>query len=146
LKKRLIKLFMSQTVPLPTLADTQNLGAWLAGQLKAGDVLLLHGDLGAGKTTLARAIIQTLCPHETEVPSPTFTLVQHYESALGPLAHFDLYRVKYSEEIIELGWHDALQGIVLVEWPDRLGPLLPPKARHVRLQHGENHSAILENF
>jgi len=137
---------MRTTLPLNTLEDTEKLGQRLAEQLTPGDVLLLHGDLGAGKTTLARAIIRTLCPEENEVPSPTFTLVQHYDSLRGPLMHFDLYRVKHSEEIIDLGWHDALQGIVLVEWPDRLGPLTPPRARHVRLFVDDSRTVQLENI
>jgi len=125
---------------LPDLAATAALARQLAQHLSAGDVVALSGDLGAGKTELARAIILALCPQETEVPSPTFTLVQHYESERGPLAHFDLYRLTQPDDVLELGWHDALSGIVLVEWPQRLGPWLPKNAIHIQLdvQTGES--------
>jgi tRNA threonylcarbamoyladenosine biosynthesis protein TsaE len=95
----------------------------LAPQLRAGDVLFLRGDLGAGKTVFARALIRALTDDpDMNVPSPTFTLVQTYDTSAGPLWHFDLYRLKSAEEIYEIGWEDALGGaIMVVEWPERLG-------------------------
>ena len=95
----------------------------MAPQLRAGDVLFLQGDLGAGKTVFARALIRTLAGDTNlTVPSPTFTLVQTYDTAAGSLWHFDLYRLKDAEEIYEIGWEDALSGaIMIVEWPERLG-------------------------
>ena len=117
---------------LPDLAATTRLGAAIAGGLKAGDAVALWGDLGAGKTTLARAILQALGVTEA-VPSPTFTLVQSYDT-LPPVAHFDLYRLKSAREMVELGFEDALDnGAVLVEWPERAPEALPPEALHVRL-------------
>jgi tRNA threonylcarbamoyladenosine biosynthesis protein TsaE len=103
------------------------LAARLAPQLKAGDVVTLRGDLGAGKTAFARALINALSPTPQEVPSPTFTLVQTYELAHFMIWHFDLYRLQEKEiDILELGWEEALQtGVSLVEWPERLGSLLP---------------------
>jgi tRNA threonylcarbamoyl adenosine modification protein YjeE len=119
-------------LPLPDLDATARLGAAIAGGLRAGDAVALWGDLGAGKTTLARAILRALGVTE-EVPSPTFTLVQSYET-LPPVAHFDLYRLKNAREMAELGFDDALEdGAVLVEWPERAPEALPPEALHVRL-------------
>lgn len=119
-------------IALPDPAATEALARALAPRLKAGDLLLLQGDLGAGKTHFARALLRALpgpAGSESEaVPSPTFTLVQLYERDLGPVWHFDLYRLTRHEEIWELGWEEALAGLVLVEWPERLGPLLPADA------------------
>jgi len=117
---------------LPDLDATARLGARIAGGLKLGDAVALWGDLGAGKTTLARAILQALGVTE-DVPSPTFTLVQSYDTR-PPVAHFDLYRLKHAREMQELGFEDALDnGAVLVEWPERAPEALPPEALHVRL-------------
>ena len=128
----------AQTFPLPSLEATEALGQRLAAALQPGHVVLLEGDLGAGKTTLARSIIQALCANEREVPSPTFTLVQVYEGAKGPVYHFDLYRLTAPEDVYELGWQDALVGITLVEWPVRLGPLKPAEAVVVQLAYGDS--------
>lgn len=94
----------------------------LAKQIKNGDILLFEGPLGAGKSVFARALIRALCANpDLEVPSPTFTLVQYYDSNKGPLYHFDLYRIEDTEEIFEIGWEEALSdGILLIEWPNRL--------------------------
>ena len=112
------------------LADesrTVLLGEDIAAVLKPGDVLALEGDLGAGKTTLARAIIRAAAADpELIVPSPTFTLVEVYDTPRGSYWHFDLYRLDDPQQVYELGWEEALaEGIVLLEWPERLGRLLP---------------------
>lgn len=116
------------TVTLADEAATARLGALLARRLGPGDMVALAGDLGAGKTALARAIVRALTgdPHE-ETPSPTFTLVQTYEAAAGfAVAHFDLYRIEREAEVLDLAFEEAVaEGVALVEWPDRLGPLLP---------------------
>jgi tRNA threonylcarbamoyl adenosine modification protein YjeE len=120
-------------IALPTLAETGRLGAAIARHLRVGDAVALWGDLGAGKTTLARAILTALGV-TGEVPSPTFTIVQTYETPALPVSHYDLYRLKSAREMAELGFEDALdQGAVLVEWPERAPEALPPGTLHVRL-------------
>ena len=122
---------------LPDDDVTQDLGRRLAAKAQPGDVLLLEGPLGAGKSTLARAFIRALLhdPRLT-VPSPTFTLVQSYTAPSGvEIWHYDLWRLDGPAGLEELGWDEAQDGIVLVEWPDRLGDLTPPHALHLRLSH-----------
>lgn len=105
---------------LPDDAATNALGAELAAGLKPGDLVILEGDLGAGKTALARAIIRTLAGDERmDVPSPTFALVQPYETPGGPVLHADLYRLGDPREVDELGLLDNPDAIVLVEWAER---------------------------
>lgn len=103
------------------------LAALIAATARPGDMIALHGDLGAGKTTFARALIRNLAVNpEEEIPSPTFTLVQTYATPRMNVAHFDLYRLADPEEMIELGLDELLSsGIALVEWPERGGDLLP---------------------
>ncbi len=125
------------TLELSDEAATEALAARLCALLRPGDVVALGGDLGAGKTALARAVIRTAAGAEVEVPSPTFTLVQTYDLPIGPLWHFDLYRLSGPDEVIELGWDEArAEGIVLVEWPDRLGRLVPADRLEIVLSFG----------
>lgn len=101
-------------------AATTRLGQALARHLTAGEVVLLSGDLGMGKSTLARGLIRALTRPDEDVPSPTFTLVQFYESR-PPVAHFDLYRLEDPREVDEIGLYEAIDdGVALVEWPERL--------------------------
>jgi|SRR5215469_2879827 len=117
------------TIELPDENATAALAARLAALARPGDVIALKGELGAGKTSFARAFIAARGAAET-VPSPTFTLVQTYELADGAVWHFDLYRLRAPEEAWELGIEEAFHtGIALIEWPERLGALLP--ARHL---------------
>lgn len=119
---------------LPDEAATAALAALLADRLQPGDVILLDGALGVGKTCFARALIRHLSGDETEVPSPSFNLVLTYDIPPnrfkgGVLWHFDLYRVSHPRELDELGLDDALRdGVTLIEWPDRLGPQMPAHA------------------
>jgi tRNA threonylcarbamoyladenosine biosynthesis protein TsaE len=114
---------------LPDLAATEALAARLAQRLAPGDAVLLEGPLGAGKSAFARALIRAaVADPALEVPSPTFTLVQSYETRRGRIHHFDLWRLSGPADLAELGWDQALADIVVVEWPDRLGALRPARA------------------
>jgi hypothetical protein len=121
---------------LPDEAATEALARDIAANLRPGDTVALSGDLGAGKTTFARALIRALAADPLlEVPSPTFTLVQTYETAGMPVAHVDLYRIGDQREINETGLLDALtDGAVLIEWPERAGSYLPADRLDVALE------------
>jgi len=120
---------------LPNLSATQRLGVLLADGLGAGDIISLSGPLGAGKSALARAIILSANPNETDVPSPTFSLVQTYELAdKTPLWHLDLYRIETPEDAMQLGLDDAfVDAACLIEWPDRLKEFLPSSTLSIHL-------------
>ena len=115
---------------LPDPDATDAVARRMAARLAPGDCVLLAGPIGAGKSHLARAAIRALTHPDQEVPSPTYTLMQGYETAAGPLWHLDLYRLAEPEELAELGLDEVVEGAIsLIEWPERLGPLLP--ARHL---------------
>ena len=116
------------SIDLVSEAATSALAARLARLAHRGDVLALRGELGSGKTSFARAFIRALGRGDEEVPSPTFTLVEVYDLGEGgpPVWHFDLFRLTKEDQVYELGFEEALAGgISLIEWPDRLGALLP---------------------
>lgn len=117
---------------------TRTAGATLATLAQAGDVIALYGELGAGKTTLSRGLICALMQQETEVPSPTYTLVQTYDGPAFPIFHFDLYRLNSPDELIELGWEETQTGLAVIEWPDRAADRLPRWRLDVRLTPYEN--------
>ncbi len=114
-------------------AATLAAGAALAGQLRAGDVVAMTGDLGAGKTTLVRGLLQAL-GHEGEVPSPSFAIVQPYEDIDPPVWHADLYRLNDRSELAELGLDSLGDGILIVEWPERAGEWAWPDALRLSLE------------
>jgi tRNA threonylcarbamoyladenosine biosynthesis protein TsaE len=129
------------TVDLPDETATADLAARLAAIAEPADIIALKGELGTGKTVFARAFIRERGEPD-DVPSPTFTLVQIYD--VGPTAiwHFDLYRIRTPEEAWDLGIEDAFTaGISLVEWPERLGPLLPERRLEITFSFGADPGA-----
>jgi tRNA threonylcarbamoyladenosine biosynthesis protein TsaE len=128
-------------IDLPDEAATGALAVRLAAVARPGDVIALKGELGAGKTSFARAFIRAL-GGTGEVPSPTFTLVQVYELPTATVWHFDGYRLRDPEEAWELGIEDAFaDGVSLIEWPDRFGGLLPARRLEIALSAGATASA-----
>jgi tRNA threonylcarbamoyladenosine biosynthesis protein TsaE len=117
-------------------AATEDLGARLARELRAGDVITLSGPLGVGKTALARAMIRSL-GHSGEVPSPSFALVQPYEELDPPIWHVDLYRIEHPEEIEEIGLDSVSDAALLVEWPERAGSDFWPEALRLTIDFAQ---------
>lgn len=127
----------SFSLVLASADQTADFAHQLARVLTVGDVVALTGDIGAGKTHFARSLIQSLQDMPEDVPSPTFTLVQVYETRAGDVWHADLYRLSSVDESIELGLTEAFEtAICLIEWPDRLGDLLPPEALNLTFSQG----------
>jgi tRNA threonylcarbamoyladenosine biosynthesis protein TsaE len=135
-----------RTFRADSAAATAALAARLAAALAPGDAVALVGDLGAGKTTFARALIAAMAAAAgqapPEVPSPTFTLVQTYDFPRAAIWHFDLFRIERPEDALELGLDEALaEGIALIEWPERLGTLLPAERIEVAIAFAEEPDA-----
>jgi tRNA threonylcarbamoyladenosine biosynthesis protein TsaE len=139
---------MTTTIELKDAEATAALGRAVAPLLEPGEAVLLYGPLGMGKSTLARGLIRALAGEDEDVPSPTFTLVQFYETD-PPVAHFDLYRLSRPEEAFEIGLDEALDvGAALIEWPERLGEdparVLGPDILTITLEEsGEGRSATV---
>lgn len=130
-----------------TATETQKIAKELANTLQKGDVLALHGDLGAGKTTFVKAAASLLAPNAL-VQSPTFTYLNIYEAS-PPLFHFDLYRLQSEKKFIEMGFLDYLhseEGVCFIEWPECIEALLPKKTKHVRLSHTENGGRAIDVY
>lgn len=136
-----------QTVSLTNEAQTLALGAKVIAQLSAGQTVCLTGGLGAGKTTLVRGMIQSILK-DIEVPSPTYTLVQTYDMPDFELWHCDMYRLARPEDGYELGLMDAFdEALCLIEWPDKLGSLIPEDALSIDIQFdGEGRKVTLTGF
>ena len=115
---------------------TEALGAAIAGRLRPGDVITLSGALGVGKTALARGLLAAL-GHAGEVPSPSFAIVQPYEEVEPPVWHVDLFRIEGLGELDELGLDAAVDGLLLVEWPEKAGPSAWPQALGLTLEFAE---------
>ena len=130
------------SVQLSSVDDTAQWAARLGAVLRPGDVILLSGGIGAGKSFVARSIIQSHQSTPEDVPSPTFTLVQTYDTALGEIWHADLYRLSGPDDIIELGLYDAFDtAICLIEWPDRLQDLTPSTALNIAFSLDQSDTA-----
>lgn len=122
------------TIEIDGVESTETLARRLSGLLLKGDVVMLQGPLGAGKSVFARAVIRGLGWRRDEIPSPTFTLVQQYELPVAMVWHFDLYRLEIPDDVFELGIEDAFyDGISLIEWPDRLGGYVPQEYLNVAI-------------
>ena len=127
---------------LPDEAATRALAVDISALASSTDIIALKGDLGSGKTSFARAFIRARGYGGEEVPSPTFTLVQVYELPGGPIWHIDLYRLRDPEEAWELDIEDAFRdGVSLIEWPERLGPLVPARRLEITLSAGPTQAA-----
>ena len=123
------------TVPLGSEDDTVRFAAQIWQHAQRNDVIALWGDLGVGKTAFARGFIQAATTATEEVPSPTFTLLQTYDSDLGTIHHFDLYRIEHEDEVLELGIDDAFaDGVSLIEWPGNMGHWLPQRRLDLKLE------------
>jgi len=128
-----------ETIITQNEEETAMAAARFAKILKGREVVLLDGAVGTGKSVFARALIRALTHPAMEVPSPTFSLVQIYETARGPLWHFDLYRLKSPDDLYELGWEEAYdQAILVIEWPERMDQRLTPRAIRFTFRHGAN--------
>ncbi len=128
-------------------SETQSIATAFAKTLKKGDIIALYGTLGAGKTAFCRALIQSLTGNKNDVPSPTFTLLQTYEAPDFLIYHFDFYRLKNPDEAYEIGIEDAFyDGVSLIEWPEKLGYLLPPehKSIHIKILNDHTREIIIE--
>ena len=134
---------LSLHLRLATPDDTTALAQALAPYLSAGDTLLLSGDIGAGKSHFARSLIQHILGYAEDVPSPTFTLVQTYETPDFDIWHCDLYRLTSPDEAIELGLDQAFEdSICLIEWPDRLAELEPKSALSLKFAANADHHSV----
>ncbi len=110
--------------------ETAEIAARVAQSAKGGDVFALSAPMGAGKSAFARGFIKSLCGQDTDVPSPTFTLVQTYDHGTKTIYHFDLYRLDNPHDVINIGWDDALSSntICLIEWPQKAQEYIPAHA------------------
>lgn len=125
-------------------AETIKIAGEIAQQILPGTVIALYGTLGVGKSAFSRGFIKSLCPNVKEVPSPTFTLLQTYEASSFDIYHFDMYRLKNPEEAYELGIEDAfLEGVSLIEWPEKIGSLLPKNAMRISFEIQEDQSRLI---
>jgi tRNA threonylcarbamoyladenosine biosynthesis protein TsaE len=137
---------MNRTIQIEHKMGMEAVAAAIATHLRPGDSLCLTGTLGMGKTTFARALIRALTRPDEPVPSPTYTLVQTYDTPQGPLWHFDLYRLMQAEEVYELGWEESDTAIRLIEWPDRLGGLMPQDRLDILFEAGADEDARCLTF
>lgn len=133
-----------KTIITKNIDETRAFARDFAHTLNAPMTVALHGDLGVGKSEIARTIIQTLCGENTVVPSPTFTLVQTYVAGDKKISHFDLYRISDVAELVEIGLDYAIQNdITLIEWPDIASNMLPDNTIHIDILEYEQGRKII---
>lgn len=128
------------SVFLSTEIETILFAKEFAHTLEKGDIIALHGELGAGKTTFVKAVVASLSHEKQIVQSPTFTYLHIYDGPF-PIYHFDLYRLANEQAFLEKGFLDFLsegEGVCLIEWPDRIKNLLPKQTRHIHLEHEQS--------
>ncbi|MDD4895062.1 MAG: tRNA (adenosine(37)-N6)-threonylcarbamoyltransferase complex ATPase subunit type 1 TsaE [Candidatus Omnitrophica bacterium] len=118
-----------------SVSETSNIGKKIAGNLTAGDIICLFGELGSGKTVLAKGIASGLGINKNKIVSPSFVLIRQYNQAKLPLYHFDLYRLKALKDIAFLGYEEYLygEGVAVIEWADRLGKIMPKEYLGIEL-------------
>ena len=130
---------MHPSLPFEDIVTEEALATWAArfsSRLQPGDVVCLYGDLGAGKTSYVRACLTAMIGHPIDVPSPTFTLCQIYDTPQGEVHHYDLYRIKSVEEIIELGLREHMSSVItFIEWPQLIEASFPAPTYGVTLKH-----------
>ena len=133
-----------KTIITKSIDETRDFAREFARNLRAPTTIALHGDLGVGKSEIARTIIQTLCGADTVVPSPTFTLVQTYSFDNGKISHFDLYRISDPAELVEIGLDYAIQNdITIIEWPDIAENMLPENTIHIYISEYDSGRKIV---
>ena len=133
-----------KTIITKNIEETRDFARNFARKLRAPITIALHGDLGVGKSEIARTIIQTLCGADTVVPSPTFTLVQTYSFDKGKISHFDLYRISDAAELVEIGMDYAIQNdITIIEWPDIAKDMLPKNTIHIYISEYDSGRKIV---
>lgn len=141
---------LTELLPVTTTGpeETRAVGRQLAAALPPGSVLAISGSLGAGKTQLVKGIADGLGLDGDAVSSPTFTVIHEYRRGANVLYHVDAYRVRSAAELAELGIEDVLygDGRCVIEWPERLGALLPPGSLHVRLEHRDGSRRLITTF
>ena len=136
----------SKTVQFDSPEQTAIYAAKLAKNVAPEDIILLNGDVGTGKSYFCRALIQSVLQYEEDIPSPTFTLVQQYDTEIGELWHADLYRLSDPSEVIELGLLDAIESAtILIEWPDQITDFLPNSALNINIS-ARGHEARVFHF
>jgi tRNA threonylcarbamoyladenosine biosynthesis protein TsaE len=124
---------MTQKLVSHSVQETRSFGAQVAAAAKSGDVFALEGELGSGKTEFVRGFVEALCG-PSAVRSPTFSIINIHESPQFLIHHFDFYRLRKKEELVEIGYYDCVrsEGVSLIEWADMFPDVLPHDARHIR--------------
>jgi tRNA threonylcarbamoyladenosine biosynthesis protein TsaE len=131
-----MEAFLKMQLVSRSCDDTIKIGRRLAGGLRQGDIICLFGELGSGKTVLTQGIAEGIGFKRHQISSPTFVIIRQHEQGKLPLYHFDLYRLRSSEDIQALGYEEYFfgEGVSVVEWPDRLGCLLPNEYLRIEIE------------